>query len=145
METDRLIEFVTNHYILFTGLLVVIVLLIQDFIESAFRKYSVATPIQAVSLMNDENTVLVDIREPHEYVKGHVEKARHIPLGSLEERKGELAGLENNPIIVICQMGTRSPQACKKLTNFGFTDVYNLGGGMQAWEDQKFPVKKGKK
>jgi len=145
METDRLIEFVTNHYILFTGVLVVIVLLIQDFIESAFRKYSVANPIQAVSLMNDENTVLLDIREPNEFVKGHVENARHIPLGSLDERKSELKGLENSPIIVICQTGTRSPQACKKLTSEGFTDVYNLGGGIQAWEDSKFPLKKGKK
>ncbi|MEE9396925.1 MAG: rhodanese-like domain-containing protein [Methylococcales bacterium] len=145
METDRLIEFVTNHYILFTGVLVVIVLLIQDFIESAFRKYSVANPIQVVSLLNDDKTVLLDIRETQEFVKGHVENSRHIPLGSLDERIREIKGLENSPIIVICQTGTRSPQACKKLTSDGFTNVYNLAGGIQAWEDAKYPLKKGKK
>jgi rhodanese-related sulfurtransferase len=90
--------------------------------------------------MNEDNSVVIDVRESHEYAEGHIENARHIPLGKLDDRVFELEAFKDAPVIVTCQSGTRAPQACRKLTSLGFAQVYELQGGMVAWEEQKLPV-----
>ncbi len=139
---DRLIEFIGNHWIMSSGLFIVAILLIQDLIESAFRKHKTLSPTEAVALMNDDNTVVVDVREANEYAEGHIEGTRHIPVGKIEERAYELEAYKQSPVIVTCNSGTRSPQACKKLVSLGFSQVFEMKGGMMAWEDQKLPVSK---
>lgn len=139
----RLLEFVGNHYVMAIALLVVTVLLIQDLIESAFRKYKTATPNEVVALMNGDDTVVVDVREPQEFAEGHIEGARNIPVGKVEERAGfELEAFKTSPVIVTCQSGTRSPQACKKLVALGFTGIHEMRGGMVAWNEQNLPISK---
>jgi rhodanese-related sulfurtransferase len=137
---DRLLEFIGNHWVMSSGLLIVTILLIQDFIESVFRKHKTVSPTEAVVLMNDDNTAVIDVREPHEYAEGHIEGARHIPLGKIEERAHELEAYRNKPVVVTCQSGTRSPAASRKLCALGFTQVFEMKGGMMAWEDQKLPI-----
>jgi len=139
---DRLMEFLSNHWLMASGLFIVIILLVQDILDSVFRKHKAVSPSEAVTLMNDENTVLIDVREPHEFAEGHISNARHIPLGKIEERAYELESSKANPVIVVCQSGTRSPTACKKLVALGFTQVHEMKGGMVAWQEDKLPVTK---
>jgi rhodanese-related sulfurtransferase len=140
LDLDRLFEFIGNHWIMVSAVVVVAVLLAQDLIESVLRKHKLVTPSGAVALMNDDATVVIDVREPHEYSAGHIENARHIPLGKIDDRAYELQDHKQGPIVVACQSGTRSPQACRKLMALGFSQVYELQGGMVAWEEQKLPV-----
>ena len=140
MDLDRMFEFLGNHWIMVGATAVVAVLLAQDLIESLMRKHKLVTPAAAVALMNDEGTIVVDVREMHEFSAGHIESARHIPLGKIEERAYELQEFKEAPVIVACQSGTRSPQACRKLASMGFSQVYELQGGMVAWEEHKLPV-----
>lgn len=140
MDLDRIFEFVGNHWIMVGATVVVGVLLVQDVIETLLRKHKLVSPTGAVALMNDEGTVIIDVREPHEFSAGHIENARHIPLGKIDDRAYELQDFKNAPVIVACQSGTRSPQACRKLAALGFSQVYELQGGMVAWEEQKLPV-----
>lgn len=140
---DRLIEFVTNHWLLVLGFVVVMILLLQDLLESALRKHKATTPLEAVVLMNNQNAAVLDIREPPEYAKGHIENAFHIPLGNLDERIGELEPFKSSPLIIVCQSGTRAPQACKKLKKHGFEQVFELKGGIMAWQEASLPVTKG--
>jgi rhodanese-related sulfurtransferase len=142
---DRLLEFIGNHWVMTSGLFIVTILLIQDFIETAFRKHKTVSPTEAVVLMNDENTVVIDVREASEFAEGHIEGARHIPLAKLEERAFELQDHKQKPVIVTCQSGTRSGAASRKLAALGFTNVYEMKGGLLAWEDQKLPVTKKRK
>mgnify|MGYP003778867111 CR=1 FL=1 len=138
---DRFIEFVLNHYLLSLALAVVTFLLIQDLVESVFNKFKSLSPQLAVAKMNSSAVSIIDVREPHEFIKGHIENATNIPLGKLADQLGQWADRKDSPIIVVCQTGTRSVPACKTLTKAGFTEVYNITGGMQAWEDSKLPVK----
>lgn len=138
---DRFIEFVLNHYLLTLALAVVTFLLIQDLFESAFSKFKSLSPMLAVAKMNSSGVSIIDVREPHEFIKGHIENAINTPLGKLADQLGQFAHQKDNPVIVVCQTGTRSVPACKTLTKAGFTDVYNIIGGMQAWEDSKLPIK----
>ncbi|HLF98764.1 MAG TPA: rhodanese-like domain-containing protein [Methylococcaceae bacterium] len=143
---DRILEFASNHYILVSGIAITAVLLIQDFYEGLTRRHNNTSAAGAVTLMNEENSVVLDVREPDEYAKGHIEGAVYIPFGKLKERVAELEGHKNAPVIVTCQSGTRSGHACAILQQNGFTRVYNLAGGMMEWEEAKMPVtrKKGK-
>jgi len=146
MELERTLQFIGNHWMLSSGHFIVSLLLLQDLFDTLTRKYKTATPARAVDLLNKEGTIVVDVREPLEFAKGHIEGALHITLGRLKERLYELEPHKNNAVLVYCQQGTRSKEACKQLVKEGFTHVYYLDGGLLTWQDQKLPlVKKHKK
>ncbi len=137
---DQYIEFISNHYLLCIALLVVSYLLLQDLIENSFNKFESLSPLLAVTKMNSADTVIVDVREPHEYVKGHIENSKNIPLDKVSAQLSALDKHKNQPVIIVCQSGTRSIPACKTLIKSGFEHVFNITGGMQSWEDSKLPM-----
>ena len=100
------------------------------------------TPTEAVLLMNRSNAVVVDVREATEYAQGHIADAKHIPLAQLGERLKELARYKEKPVLLHCQGGVRSAKACDLLAKQGFTKLYNLQGGINAWQQAKLPVVK---
>ena len=100
---------------------------------------------QATLLINREDALVVDVREPDEYVTGHLPESRNLPLGQLEERISEIDQYKNSPLILVCQSGARSAGACKKLEGQGFTRVHNLSGGVDGWRTGGLPLKKGAK
>ncbi|WAR45230.1 rhodanese-like domain-containing protein [Methylomonas rapida] len=138
---DQYIEFATNHYLLSFSLVCVIFLLIQDLLSNSFNSYESISPLIAVTKMNDDRTHVIDVREPNEFLKSHIENAINIPLGKLEEKLPTLEKYKTHPVIVTCQTGARSVPACKTLTKAGFEQVFNMTGGMQSWEDNKLPIK----
>jgi len=79
----------------------------------------------------DPKTVLLDVREPHEYEIVHLEGATLIPLGELHLRTNELDTADT--IVVHCHHGPRSQQAIKVLEHFGFKKLKHLHGGIDAW------------
>ena len=76
---------------------------------------------------------LVDVREPFEYEIARIDGAQLIPLGEIAERADELQ--RGQQIVVHCHSGTRSAQAVRLLQQRGFSNVYNLEGGIDAWSD----------
>ena len=99
-------------------------------------------PADAVLLINRENALVLDVREDAEYAAGHITDARHIPLTQLETRVGELSKFKDKPVLVNCQAGMRSAKACGILKKHGFSKVWNLQGGLNAWQQAKLPVVK---
>ena len=139
---DRYIEFILNHYILVLALAVVTYLLIQEIFDGAFNKSRSITPLSAVAKMNNDDTLIIDVREAPEFVVSHIEQAVNTPLSKLAEVLPTLTEHKNKPVLVICQNGTRSASASKLLTKAGFEQVFVVTGGMAAWEtDYKLPVK----
>lgn len=138
---EQYIEFISNHYLLSLAFVVISYLIIQDFVESSFNKYEALSPMLAVTKMNSVATTIIDVREPHEYIKGHIEDSLNIPLGKFSEKLDSFGQDKQKTIIVVCQSGTRSVPACKTLTKADFEQVFNIAGGMQSWEENKLPVK----
>ncbi|MEW5888836.1 MAG: rhodanese-like domain-containing protein [Pseudomonadota bacterium] len=99
-------------------------------------------PAQATLLINREDAVVVDVREPAEYSQGHIVNARNLPLGQLQKRLTELEKFKDKPIILCCASGNRSASAGATLRKAGFAKVYNLAGGVVAWEQAGLPVTK---
>lgn len=83
-----------------------------------------------------EGVTVLDVREPMEWVHGHIEGALHIPLGTLPVRVTELP---EGQILVVCKVGGRSAQAVMWLQQQGH-DVVNLDGGMLDWEAAGRPM-----
>ncbi len=98
--------------------------------------------LEATRLMNQPGALVLDVRETAEFAAGHLPRARHIPLGELATRIGELAKFKDKPVIVTCRSGARSGSACRTLAKAGFTNVHNLKGGVPAWEQASLPVEK---
>jgi rhodanese-related sulfurtransferase len=94
-------------------------------------RYATVGPEQAAALVA-AGGVLLDVREPAEWRAGHAPRARHIPLGQLADRIGELPS--DRPVVTVCRSGARSRQAAALLAREG-RQVHNLGGGMRAWVD----------
>ena len=80
---------------------------------------------------------LIDVREPFEYEIARIEGSKLIPLGEIADRLDELE--RGQPMIVHCHSGKRSAQAVQLLQQRGFTKIYNLEGGIDAWSDQIDP------
>lgn len=81
--------------------------------------------------VQEGGAVLVDVRGPDEFAKGHLDGARNIPVGELSSRVGEL-GAKDTKVIVYCHSGIRATRAASILKDQGFTRVTNLGP-MSAW------------
>jgi len=97
---------------------------------------------EAVQLINRKDAVIVDVREPNEFKSGHIPYARNIPVDRINERGKELEKLKTKPVLLVCQTGSRSAQACGALLKDGFGQVVALSGGMAAWQQAGMPVEK---
>ena len=97
---------------------------------------------EATRLMNQGGTLVLDVRDAKDYAAGHLPRARHIPLGELSNRLEELAKYKERAVIVTCRTGARSGGAIRLLRKAGFATVYQLKGGVAAWEQASLPVEK---
>lgn len=139
---DQLLEFLGNHPFLTLTAVVLIGLLVAGEIRARTRKYQQVNPAQATRVMNQENALVLDVRETEEYRQGHIRGSRHIPLGQLGAKAADLAAYKDKPVLVYCRSGNRSAAACNLLSKQGFEDLYNLAGGILAWQNDNLPVKK---
>lgn len=96
----------------------------------------------ALQLVNHKNALVLDVREENEYKLGHILNSTLIPLGKLGERIGELEKYKDRPIVVVCRSGNRSATACAVLGKQGFSQAYNLAGGVTAWQKANLPLEK---
>lgn len=103
------------------------------------------SPVEATLLINREDAQLVDVRDQGEFVGGHIPNARHIPLGELERRSGELEKFKDRPIILCCATGNRSATAAATLKKAGFEKLFNLRGGIVEWEKAGQPLSRKRK
>ena len=81
---------------------------------------------------SDINFIIVDIRDDVSYDEAHIPRAINIPLSELGYRLFSLD--KTKDIIVYCFVGVTSKVACQILVNAGFKDVYNVTGGVKAWD-----------
>lgn len=95
---------------------------------------------QLAQWVNDASHKLrvIDVRQMQEIATGTVPKAEALPLHTLPAKVHELSSGEK--LVVVCRSGARSAQACLFLQQQGFTDVYNLRGGMMGWMQSGFPA-----
>ena len=140
---QQFIEFIGNHPILATIWVVLFLWLIFSFINSHFSPIKDISTHDATVLMNRSDAVMLDIRAPAEFKKGHILGAK--TLTQEQVNKADYKSLEkfkSKPIIVVCAMVVSARRTASQLVKAGFQQVSVLKGGMNTWTSEGLPVKK---
>jgi hydroxyacylglutathione hydrolase len=86
-----------------------------------------------------KETVVIDVRGESEWESGHIDGARHVPLGYLTERLDEIP--RDQPVVLHCQGGSRSHIGAALLQAHGYQNVANLTGGISGWHAAGLPIR----
>jgi len=138
---SRFVDFVRNNFLLFLVALVSGGMLLWPLVRRT-RGGPWVNTTQATHLINREDAIVVDVREPNEFAAGHVLGAKNLPLARLDASGAEVAKKKERPVIVYCDGGERSAKALATLKKHGYTRVANLSGGLGAWQQAGLPVEK---
>lgn len=139
-DMSQFIEFVGNNLFLFATLLLVVGMLAYTEYQRFFSGVAHISVPDAVRMQNDEDALFVDVREVNEFKNGHILDAQNHPMSSFDKQLSQLDKFKNKPVVVYCASGARSGRACSKLRKKEFESVYNLSGGLGAWEKASLPL-----
>ncbi len=80
-------------------------------------------------IRENEDVLVLDVRERYEYRTGHIPGAMLLPLDTIDRESAEAAiGEKDKKVLVYCRSGSRSRMAAKALTELGYTNIYEIGG-----------------
>ena len=125
---------------------------LSDFITAARERVVDIQADDLEELLEDnDDVVLVDVREPYEYEKVHIPGAILVPRGMLEgaadpnnaHRIEALYSAREKPVVIYCETGARAAMAVDTLQQMGFNDVKNLAGGIKMWEAEDLDIEQG--
>ena len=142
METY--LEFAGNHPVLVSALLLSFFMLVFSELRRKSRGLTHIEPPDAVKLINND-AVVIDLRRPEAFAKGHIVNARNIPLDELDANQEKISKLATKPILAVCDAGMSSTRAVDSLRKSGLESVYGLKGGIAAWTEASLPLVTGKK
>lgn len=137
---EKLILFIAEQWLLVAALLSCILFL--SFHESR-RSGRGVSPQQLVNLINQEQVLVLDLRDKAEFSKGHIVDSVHVPFAKLDEEIDRHASSKEQPVVLVCKMGQHASPAGKKLASKGYTQVYRLKGGIGEWQAMQMPLVKG--
>lgn len=139
---EQYVEFATNHIVLVSAFLVVSSLLIHNLTIGGPKGH--IDPQGATELINREEAVVIDVRPVADFAQGHILHSLNLPMNGFKNQLQQLKKYQDRPIIVSCRSGAQSNQACSQLRKAGFDKVYNLRGGILAWQNANLPVSRKK-
>lgn len=141
---DRLVEFTSNHVLLSIGLVLSFFMLLFSELQRKARGLTSVEPPDVVKLINAD-AVVIDLRSPEAFAKGHIVNAKNIPFDELDGQNAKLEGMKTHTIVAVCEAGTTSNRVVDRLRKSGIEKVYGLRGGMSAWSQAGLPVVGAKK
>ena len=134
--------FIEENIILCAVLAALLLMIINVEIRGLTKKYRDITPAEVVNLMNSQSPVLLDVRGSHELEGGTIDGARHIAADDLSQNMDSLEKYKEHSIIAFCSQGAKAPVACRLLVKRGFSNIYHLKGGINAWQQANMPIVK---
>ncbi len=102
--------------------------------------YRELTASQAASFVRQSKPLILDVRTPGEFKRGHLADAVLIPVQELQRRITELSAYRDRDILVYCATGNRSTVASKIMIDRGFSHIANLRYGIVDWQRRNYPV-----
>ncbi|WP_058533581.1 rhodanese-like domain-containing protein [Legionella saoudiensis] len=138
---EHLGQFITNHWQLWLLFIVVLFLTFLNELVTQKKKAKALSPQAAVDLINNENAIVIDLRDKEAFKKGHIIDAINAKSEDFEQQKMEK--YKNQPLILVCERGLQSPSFATKISAQGYKPSV-LNGGMAAWQNADLPIVKGK-
>lgn len=138
---QRLLEYIGHHYYLAGGALLAAVALLLFEVRARAQSFAALSAMQAVRLMN-QGALVLDLRDKEAYDEGHIGEARNVPAGELESRAESLKKWKSKPVIAYDESGLKAAGAVRTLNRLGFSEVFNLEGGLNGWLKENLPLAK---
>jgi rhodanese-related sulfurtransferase len=138
---QRLIEFIGHHPYLAGGALLAAVAVIVNEVRERMKSFAALSSMQAVRLMN-QGALVIDLRAKDAFDAGHIGDARNVPAVELEAQSDALKKWRDRAVITYCDSGVSGAGAARTLAKLGFTKVFNLEGGLNAWVKDNLPLTK---
>jgi rhodanese-related sulfurtransferase len=108
-------------------------------VETEGGSYVNVTPEELQSMLGNKNFPVVNVHIPYE---GEIEGTDlFIPFDQIAERLNELPEAKDSKIVIYCRSGSMSAEAARTLVRSGYTNVWNLDGGMIAWQEAGYPLR----
>jgi rhodanese-related sulfurtransferase len=138
----EVLQFVQHNWMVASIALLSGAMLLWPYVQARVGGARQLGTLAVTQLINQKNALLLDVREPKEFSGVKMPNAVHIPLSELKGRGQELAKLAKRPVVAYCARGVSSRAAPGLLKEIGFTEVYELQGGLQAWKDAGLPLER---
>jgi rhodanese-related sulfurtransferase len=138
---QRLFEFITHHPYLATGAILAAAVLAFYEIRERIQAFAALSSMQAVRLMN-QGALVIDLRGKESYDAGHIGEARNVPAAELGSQAESLKKWRDKNVITYCDSGANGANGARTLMKLGFTKVFNLQGGLNAWVKDNLPLAK---
>jgi rhodanese-related sulfurtransferase len=136
---QRLLEYISHHpYLVAAAVAAAAAVAFYEVRERA-QAFAALSAMQAVRLMN-QGALVLDLRVKESYDAGHIGEARNIPAADLEAQADSLKKWRDKNVITYCDSGTSGAASARLLTKLGFTKVWNLQGGLDAWVKDNLPL-----
>lgn len=139
------IEFINLHPIksaLFVALLVAVITF--ELRRSKKGAQSVGSA-RAVQIINEDGTIVIDIRSAADFKQGHIVGAKNLSVPDIPNQAEKLCKNKDAAILICCKSGMQSGAAANQFKLLGYTNIYTLSGGIQAWQSEHLPLERGKK
>ncbi len=144
---QELIEFAQSHWGLVLAFLGILAWWIGGELYHWWSGVRMVDGDQATRLYNRESARFIDMRPTKEYRKGHLPSAFNLPEAELEQLIDKLRkeAADDPPLIVYDEQGPQAARVGRRLRKAGFTRVYRLKHGLQAWQSAGYPMESSKK
>jgi len=101
-------------------------------------------PQDAVRLINND-AVVIDLRSPEAFARGHIVNARNVPSEELAANNDKITKYAKKTIVAVCDAGMTSSKLVDSLRKTGIENIFGLKGGINAWTQANLPLVTGKK
>jgi rhodanese-related sulfurtransferase len=134
-------QFISTHWSLWLAFIVILLLIFINEFISQKKKAKEVTPQTAVDLINNENAVVIDLREKEAFKAGHIIDSINANADDFADAK--MSKYKEKSIILVCARGQQSPAAAAKLRQQGYSPLI-LSGGIVSWQNADLPLVKNK-
>jgi rhodanese-related sulfurtransferase len=112
----------------------------EKLVAEAKKNIQEISPQDAASALKRGDALLIDVRDPNEWQKGHIPGAKNFSRGTVELEIEEAAPDLSTPIITHCGGGGRSALVAESLQRMGYKNVRSMAGGFKAWKAAGLPA-----
>lgn len=140
----RIPQFITHHPLLVGAFIVIVLALIGLEGSRRFRGFKELTPAGLTQLINRDSALVIDVSALADFEKAHVPGSRHVAPSQFDPENKDLKKARELPVATVCRNGAESAKAARRLVKAGFTRVYTLSGGIDAWRRADLPMAKGR-
>lgn len=144
MSLPDLMQFAGQHPFASALFVVLTVALIYTEIARLLVGFKTVNPAELTALINRESALVVDVSAIDDYEKGHILGAKPLSMSQFSPENKLLAKARELPVAVVCRNGQQSSEAAKRLHKAGFSRVYWLNDGINAWAAADLPLVKGR-